>query len=55
MGSVLQIGYAVIFVLALLMLLILPWPNGTAMYPFLVMAICAWGFWSAGKKRKRKP
>lgn len=53
MQRFLQIGYAVFFVIGLLMLLVLPWPNGTAMYPFMVMIICAWGFWYSGKKHKR--
>lgn len=50
-----QVGYAIFFVLILLMLLVLPWPNGTAMYPFLILVICAWGFWYSGKKHRRKP
>jgi len=52
MHRIFQVGYAIFFVIALLMLLVLPWPNGTAMYPFMILVICAWGFWYSGKKHK---
>ncbi|MCQ4085829.1 hypothetical protein [Saccharibacillus sp. JS10] len=53
MHRIFQIGYGLFFAIALLMLLVLPWPNGTAMYPFMILVICAWGFWYSGKKGRR--
>ncbi|GGN95353.1 hypothetical protein GCM10010969_11040 [Saccharibacillus kuerlensis] len=54
MHRIFQVSYAIFFVVALLMLLVLPWPNGTAMYPFLILVICGWGFWYSGKKHKHR-